>query len=163
MQCFLLKLILFFTFPDFQQSKVEKIYSIWVPRLWCNVFLLNWLCFWLFMKLQKKLVEIFTAFECPDCDTKFSSHIDFVLDFSWSFGKVEEIFFSIWVPRLWYNVFFLNWFFYFSWSFSKLEESFMAFECPDCKTMFSSYIDFVFYFSWSFRKNWLKYLRHFNA
>ena len=50
----------------------------------------------------------FMVFEFPDCDTIFhlSSYIDFVLDFSWSFSKLEEVFYSIWVPRLWCKVFY---------------------------------------------------------
>ena len=40
-----------------------------------------------------------------------------------------------------------------AWSFRKnWRKSVMAFQCLDCDTMFSPYIDFVLDFSWSFRK-----------
>ena len=130
----------------------EIFYNIWVPGLWCYVFFLNWNCFWLFMKLQQtgrnllwhlsartvmqcfllKLKLFLTFHEASakgkksfmafEGDTMFSSYIDFVFDFSWSFRKkLVEVFYGIWMPRLWYNVFFSHWFC--SWLFMKLQQN----------------------------------------
>ena len=65
------------------------------------------------MKLQKNWKKSFMAFQCQGCDKTFSSCIDFVIDFSWSFRKkLEERFHGISIPRLWYKVFLLHLFCY---------------------------------------------------
>ena len=122
----------------------------------------------------------FMAFQCQGCDKTFSfcihfvlnfswsfrkttnwkkSCIDFVLDFSWSFRKnwkLEEIFYSFLMLRLWYSIFFLHW--YWSWLEKKGKKSLIAFQRQGCDKMFSSWIHFVLIFYEASQKtgNWKK-------
>ena len=111
------------------------------------------------------------------CDTAYSSQIDLFLDFWWSCSKqLEEDFSWIFSKKLNEICNVLSCmshcvllFFIFSWLFMKLQQknwkkSLMAFQCQDCDTIFSSYIDFVPDFSWSFSKKSVRNLLwHFNA
>ena len=96
----------------------------------------------------------------------FSSCMEFVLNFSWSFRKNwKKSFMAFQCPgcdKTYSSC--IDFVLEFSWSFSKnWKKPFIAFQCPGCDTMFSSFIDFVLDFLWSFRKNWKKPLMAFQC
>ena len=78
-------------------------------------FVLDFSC-----SFRKNCRKSFMAFKCLDCDTMFCPTLILFSTFHKASEKTGENIHAIPMPRLWYNVVFLHWFY--SWLFMKLQK-----------------------------------------
>ena len=158
-----LKLIYFLTFDEASVKKQYEICNI----LNCIVCYTVFFSFWFFLDFswsfsKKNWKKSLMAFQCQDCDTIFSSYIDFVPDFSWSFSK-KSVRNLLWhfnaktvIQCFLFTLIFLT---FHKESAKHWKKPLMAFHCQDCDTKYSFYIDFLE----SFNKVWRSFFMTFKA